>query len=174
MTSQVWKLVMLVGGVIGVVGFFLPLAVGPAGDGTITNTISGFDIALAHLDPHGRYTGVGGARVLAICAFVPALLLFAIGTTGLIRRRLPRSLGGIAMLLGVASGSLWGVMLEASLDAAVPTHLGLGAHALLVAGIAGMVAGVATIVAPGGAPAETSASEETPTKPAAAPADPSA
>jgi hypothetical protein len=142
---------MLAGGLVGVVGFFLPLAVGPKLEGAVANTVSAFDIATNHLDPHGHYTGIGGARALAICAFVPSVLLLAIGAFGAVRRRLPRSLGGIAMLLGVASGSLWGVILEASFDAA-PIRIGLGAHALLVAGIVGMVAGVATIVAPGEEP----------------------
>jgi hypothetical protein len=150
MKAQIWKLVMMVGGLVGVIGFFLTLAVGPTVEGAVTNKISAFDIATNHLDPRG-HTGIGGARALAICAFVPSLLLLAIAVFGLIRRRLPRSLGGISMLLGVASGSLWGVMLEASFDAA-PIHLGLGAHALLVAGVAGMVAGVATIIAPGEEP----------------------
>jgi hypothetical protein len=152
MKSQHWKLVMLIGGLIGVVGFFLTLAVGPPAEGAVVNKISAFDIATNHLDPRGHYTGIGGARALAICAFVPSLLLVVIGAVGTIRRRLPRSFGGIAMLLGVASGSLWGVLLEASLDAG-PIHLGLGAHALLVAGLTGMAAGVATIIAPGDEPA---------------------
>lgn len=153
MKSRIWKLVMAVGGLIGLVGFFLPLAVGPAIEGAAANKISALDIAINHLDPRGRYTDIGGARALAICAFAPSLLLLVIGGLGAVRGRLPRWCGGIAMLLGVASGSLWGVMLEASFDAG-PIHLGLGAHTLLAAGIAGMVAGVATIVAPGVAPGD--------------------
>jgi hypothetical protein len=139
---------MLFGGLAGVIGFELPLARGHALDGSLTSSISALDIATGTFHAHARYRGVTAARAFAALAFAPALFLLAIGAVGVARGRLPRTVGGIAMLLGVVSAALWSVLLEASFDA--DAQLGPGAHALLVAGLAGMAAGVSTILTPSG------------------------
>ena len=155
MRARTWMLVMLLGGLVGVIGFVLPLAVGRALDGSMSSSISALDIATGAFHAHARYRGVTAAREFAALAFAPALVLLAFGAVGVVRARLPRTVGGIAMLLGVASAAVWGVLLEASFDA--DARLGWGAHALLVAGLAGMAAGVATILAPASDPPAASA-----------------
>ncbi|MBA3540681.1 MAG: hypothetical protein H0T79_13805 [Deltaproteobacteria bacterium] len=168
---KIWKILILVTGLAGIAGFFLPIVnyggetslssfdiVRGGGDEaatSATNVINkakdvgtNFEATKGMTETAAKNvasTGLAGLKGIIIGFFVPALILTLMGAVGIARGKFER-LGGIfALILGIVSAAIWGVFfLGASGDGSV----GLGLHMLLVAGLGGIVGGIGTIAKP--------------------------
>ncbi len=171
---KIWKIMILVCGLAGLAGFFLPMAkVADAAGGT--TSFSALDImrggtgnaatmvdkakdvgkeyavskdltmkADAHLSQ-----GIMALKGIIAGFFLPSLLLVVLGLAGVVRGRFGR-VGAIgAIVFGLVSAAIWGVFfLGSSSDAGY--SLGLGLHMLLVAGLGGVLGGIGNFIKPDG------------------------
>jgi hypothetical protein len=171
----VTKHLLLVAGIIGLLGIFAPLfsvGRGPLRIGVSAKELSfGLErthdlinkklpnIVESHLPPDVRETRddvklvINGAHH-AVLAYVPALLLLVLGIVGLVRKRVGWIMGAGAILLSVASivswfGLRYGLaygMAEEPILKRTDMTLENGAHALVLAGVVGLLGGVLAIV----------------------------
>jgi hypothetical protein len=169
---KTWKFLILVGGIAGIVGFFQPFVRGHVEQADVTISFSAYQLVrgldvkeLVHeveqVGKAGR-TRVDAERVAKdleegtpklggaiVLVYSPALLLALLGVFAVARGRLGRLGGFVSVLLGAISAAVWGLLYMASHEAKEATiTLGLGAHLLLVAGIAGIIAGLGALVSP--------------------------
>jgi hypothetical protein len=121
---RIWKLVVLLAGVAGVIGFFTPLIDYRSHDGRITGDASAFQIArgvdgvgdvraqaealgLSRADSEriarAFHAGVEAYAGAIVACFVPAGLLAALGLLLMLRDRMGRLAGLCAIVLGGAS-----------------------------------------------------------------------
>ncbi len=91
----------------------------------------------------------------AIAAFIPGVLLGLLGVIGLLRRRVGRVIGALAIPLGLGSIAAWFGLRYALEYAAAEADLGnvhvalqVGAHALLAIGGLGLIVGFGALVRP--------------------------
>lgn len=91
----------------------------------------------------------------AVAAFIPGLLLGLLGGVAIARRKMGRVLGALAVPLGLASIAGWFGLRYAMQYAAAEADLGkvevalqVGAHALLVIGGLGVLAGFGALIKP--------------------------
>ena len=167
---RTWKLVVLLAGLAGVIGFFTPLIETRSSNGKITRDASAFEIArgvdgggdvraqaealgLSRDDReriaeafHAGFEAYAGAIV--VC-FVPAGLLAALGLLLMLRDRMGRLAGLCAIAFGGASVAVFARFWQAdqvSRDATA--SLGLGVYLLLAAGLGGVLAGLGALVSP--------------------------
>jgi hypothetical protein len=167
---RIWKLVVLLAGLAGVVGFFTPLIDYRSSDGRITGDASAFQIArgvdqggdvraqaqalgLSHADSEriarAFHAGIEAYAGAIVACFVPAGLLAALGLLLMLRDRMGRLSGLCAIALGGASGFVFVRFWQAdqvSHDA--KASLGLGVYLLLAAGLGGVLAGLGALVSP--------------------------
>lgn len=165
---KIWKILILLTGLAGLAGFFLPMT--KTGD----TSFSALDIMRAKTaDNAAQITdqmkkvgdtyaaskeltekaannigerGLNGLKGVVAALFVPALLLTFIGIAGMVRGKLLR-LGGIfALLLGLVSTAIWGIFFLASGE--VSGSIGIGLHMLLVAGLGGVIGGIGNLIKP--------------------------
>ena len=167
---RIWKLVVLLAGLAGVIGFFTPLIDTRSADGRITSDASAFEIARG-VDDGGNvraqaealglsradseriarafHAGVEAYAGAIIACFVPAGLLAALGLLLMLRDRMGRFAGLCAIALGGASGAVFARYWQAdqvSHDAS--SSLGLGVYLLLAAGLGGVLAGLGALLSP--------------------------
>jgi hypothetical protein len=162
------KLIVLVGGILGILAFFLPLVSVQRENvhGTVSafQLIKGIDTASAavdkadassvidptSLDGQSQHAMAGEAKkdlgalkgiVLAI--FAPAVLLALIGGLGVMRKRFGRGAGAFALVLGLV-----GLAIAAILKSAAEGDAGIGLTLLLVTGVSGVVGGLLALVKP--------------------------
>lgn len=98
---------------------------------------------------------ISEAASWAALAYAPAALLALFGLIGILRRRFGRALGTLALLAGLASIATWlglrfGIrfaLAQSDLDKTQVTLM-FGAHLLLVAGAAGVIAGIGALARP--------------------------
>jgi hypothetical protein len=129
---KVSKFIVLLGGLIGVWAFFLPLL--SVHDGTI----SGYQLI------NGVHEGRGPeVRGVAVAIFLPVLMLTVLGAIGLVRQTFGRTAGAASLVLG-----LLGLSFAAVLVSAVDGDTGVALELLLVASIAGFCGGMLAIVSP--------------------------
>ena len=167
---KIWKILILVTGLAGIAGFFLPIVNyggesslssfdivrgGEASASSAANVIdkaknvgTTFEATKGMTETAAKNvaeTGLAALKGIIIGFFVPALILSIMGGVGIARGKFER-LGGIfALILGIVSAAIWGVFfLGASGDGSV----GLGLHMLLVAGLGGILGGIGTIAKP--------------------------
>jgi phosphotransferase system glucose/maltose/N-acetylglucosamine-specific IIC component len=167
---RLWKVLALLAGVAGVIGFFTPLIEYRSSDGKLTGDASAFQIArgvdsVGDIASEGQtlglsrddseriakifHEGLNAYRGVAIAYFAPAGLLALLGILLLLRDRMGRFSGLIAMLLGGACGAVFAMFWQAdqtSRDASA--SLGLGLYLLLAAGLGGVLAGLGALVSP--------------------------
>lgn len=167
---RIWKLVVLLAGVAGVIGFFTPLIDYRSTDGRITGDASAFQIARG-VDGGGEvraqaqalglspadseriarafHAGIEAYAGTIVACFVPAGLLAALGLLLMLRDRMGRLSGLCAIVLGGASAFAFVRFWQAdqvSHDA--KASLGLGVYLLLAAGLGGVLAGLGALVSP--------------------------
>jgi hypothetical protein len=167
---RLWKVLVLLAGVAGVIGFFTPLIEYRSSDGKITGDASAFQIARG-VDSAGdvadqaerfglsrEYSdrlakafdqGLNAYRNLVIAEFAPAALLTLLGVILLLRDRMGRFAGLLAIVFGAGCGAVFAVFWQAdqrSSDASAT--LGLGLYLLLAAGLGGVVAGLGALITP--------------------------
>lgn len=167
---RIWKLVLLLAGMAGVIGFFTPLIDTRSSDGRITRDASAFQIArgvdgavevraqaqalgLSHADSEriarAFHAGIEAYAASIVACFVPAGLLAALGLLMMLRDRMGRLSGLCAIVLGAASIAVFARFWQAdqvSRDAS--SSLGLGVYLLLAAGLGGALAGLGALISP--------------------------
>ena len=171
-----WKYLMVIAGLVGVAGLFLPLVEvrhGPIVVGFSAKQLT-FDMDDARnlLEtkiprfaekrlPADVRSARDDARLVAdasrgaALAFAPALVMVALGALGYLLRRFGRLFGGCAVLLGLSSIGAWVGLRYAiryALEDIALKHttvdLQLGAHALLAIGALGIIAGIGALARP--------------------------
>jgi hypothetical protein len=166
------KFVVLAGGILGILAFFLPM-VSVTREGK-TATVSAFQVVkglevvsteLAKDEVAVRAAsvgetaslaqaqdGIGSIKGIVMAVFAPALLLAAIGGAGVARKRFGRGAGTFSLLLGLAGLGI-GVILKGAAEG----DSGIGLTMLLLTGVAGVIGGLMALVKPERAPAMTPA-----------------
>lgn len=164
------RLLALLAGAAGVIGFFLPLAAYTDQAGNVLHTASAYEIATTPTDATGLADFVKGlgaseeraaqleeaanhsllAHRGAIVAFyVPAALQALFALVNLLRGRMGRFAGFLSILLGAASGAVFAYFWIGYQRNADPnTALGYGVWLLAAAGGLGILTGLATMFAP--------------------------
>jgi len=169
---KAWKYLVLLGGIAGIAGFFLPLINFSSSDGGIEGSVSAYQIVRGIDDVGELVEGtkpivaaspdaqrfvttfneqLGRYRGVLVGLYVPAALLALLGALAGIRRKLGRIAALLAIALGLANAGIWILFYQVSLDAtatAGTASLGIGVHMLLAAGIAALLAGLGALVSP--------------------------
>ena len=123
------KLIALLGGAAGVIGFFLPLAEYSDQNGHVLRTASAYEIATTPTDTTGLadfIKGLGASQDQAdrieqaannsllayrgaiVAFYAPAALLALLALVNLVRSRIGRFAGFLAILFGAANGAVFG------------------------------------------------------------------
>jgi len=154
------KFIVFIGGVLGIVAFFLPLVSVThhgqkvtvsamqvvKGLDTIQTGVDNDEVRASMSSPTGiRATkdAVGAIKGIVIAVFVPALVLAAIGGAAVARRRFGR-LGSIfSLVIGLISLGIAGI-----LTAAAEGDSGAGLYLLLLSAIAGTLGGLLATIKP--------------------------
>ena len=165
-----WKYLVLIGGIVGVVGFFLPFVNVHTQEARfgrhpsafeLVRRIEGLDAMTLDLTKLGigdsdakrmaaqAHDQLQTARTAASVIFAPAALLALLGIICGIRRRMGRFAGLVSFILGAAAGAVWGIFFYVARgDPHHSATLGLGADLLLACGAAGAIAGLGALIAP--------------------------
>lgn len=131
------KFIVLAGGVVGILAFFLPMVSVQRAD--FTGTVSAFQI-MKGLD---AAAGVDELKGITMAFFAPAILLAVIGGIGVARKKFGRVAGAFSLIFG-----LIGLGIGSLLTSAAEGDSGIGLTLLLVTGVMGAVGGIAALVKP--------------------------
>ncbi len=158
------KLIVLVGGILGILAFFLPLVSVHRADfhGTASayQIVKGLDKVGSAVDEAADRAeapsmevdqakdGLGKIKGLVMAIFAPAAVLALLGGLGVARKKFGRGAGTLALLVG-----LIGLAIAALLKSAAEGDAGIGLTFLLITGAAGVVGGVMALVNPERRPA---------------------
>jgi len=165
------KFIVLLGGILGILAFFLPLVSVTRGAGAeqATGTVSAFQIVKGideikvHVDQastntHGDVAvsadqlremkentkgGLDQIKGIVMAIFAPALLLALLGGAGILRGKFQRLSGVFAFLRGAV-----GLGIGALLKGAAEGDSGIGMTLLLVTGVLGLAGGLLALVKP--------------------------
>ncbi|MEO6774475.1 MAG: hypothetical protein ABI467_15895 [Kofleriaceae bacterium] len=153
------KFIVLVGGILGLLSFFLPLVsvhrANATGQVSAFQIMKGLDTVSVAVDEASVHSvaevetrsqaqqGVGAMKGIVMAIFAPALLLTLIGGLGVSRKRFGRSAAAFSLIFGLV-----GLGIGAILTSAAEGHAGIGMTLLLVTGIAGVVGGLLGLVKP--------------------------
>ena len=161
-----WKYILLVGGIAGVLGFFLPFIRNTGEHKAIIDKISAYDVvrgadAMSDLVRTAEQAGLAGkdtkqlqenlelSRTALMAFYLPSALLALLGAIVGWRRKMGRIAALLALLLGAVNVAIWYLFYAvASEDPDHALKLGIGMHLVLLAGVAAAVAGVGAMVAP--------------------------
>jgi hypothetical protein len=153
------KFIVLVGGILGLLSFFLPLVSvhrdNMTGKVSAFQIIKGLDTVSVAVDSASVHSvqevetraeakkDVGAMKGIVMAIFAPALLLTLIGGLGVARKRFGRGAAAFSLIFG-----LIGLGIGAILKSAAEGDAGIGMTLLLVTGIAGVVGGLIGLVKP--------------------------
>lgn len=159
------KFIVLVGGILGLLAFFLPMVSVERGDAKVSvsafQVVKGLDEVSATVGSEevkvkaAAYGDVGGASVaeaqsgiekikgIILAFFAPALLLAAIGGLGVARKKFGRVAGTFSLLLGLV-----GLGVAVMLRSAAEGDAGAALTVLLLTGVAGVVGGILALAKP--------------------------
>ena len=153
------KLIVLVGGILGILAFFLPLVSverqGKSASVSAFQIMKGLDqVEVAVDDGVSKRsldvaTGaeakkdIGALKGIVMAIFAPALLLSLLGGLGVARKRFGRVAGTFSLLAGLA-----GLGIAAILKGAAEGDAGIGLTLLLITGVAGVIGGLVALVKP--------------------------
>lgn len=153
------KFIVLVGGILGLLSFFLPLVSvhrqNMTGKVSAFQIMKGLDSVSVAVDEASVHTvaevetraeakkDVGAMKGIVMAIFAPALLLTLIGGLGVARKRFGRGAAAFSLIFG-----LIGLGIGAILKSAAEGDAGIGMTLLLVTGIAGVIGGLIGLVKP--------------------------
>ena len=153
------KFIVLVGGILGILSFFLPLVSvhrdNYTGKVSAFQIMKGLDTVSVAVDTASVKTvedvqvraeakkDVGAMKGIVMAIFAPALLLALIGGLGVARKRFGRAAAAFALIFG-----LIGLGIGAILKSAAEGDAGVGMTLLLLTGVAGVVGGLMGLVKP--------------------------
>jgi hypothetical protein len=156
------KWIVLFGGVLAVIGFFLPFI--SVSDPSGSESISAYQMVFAAQDQQMQLIAGGTTpdeltaelREIApimIGFWVPAILLAIIATVAIVRGRMTNTTAVLGMLTALANIFAWYVLYEAMSevnkeDPSMKIMLGLGTHALLAGGLLGFIGSAAVTFRP--------------------------
>lgn len=164
------KFMVLVGGLMGIVAFFLPMATVEGQGQTIK--ASAFQAVRGATFIEGKAKEVEGSAISAqdkksagevgdfftkvksvlYGLYAPAVLLMLLGLIGVIKQKFGRGFAIFSVLLGLVSLAIWGFLFmlagEVNKDGDTKLTLGLGSHFLLGTGILGFLGGITNTVKP--------------------------
>ncbi len=160
------KLIVLVGGILGIIAFFLPMVSVTRENQTVKvsalqvvqgidavkGEISKTDVSAASMEDKTNLakadTDLSSIKGIVLAIFAPALLLALIGGLGVMRKKFGRGAGTLSFLLGAV-----GLGIGAILKSAAEGDSGIALTLLLVTGAAGLVGGLMALIKPERAPA---------------------
>lgn len=166
---KIWKVLVLLAGIVGIAGFFLPFVKYTSPDRSVHGSISAYQIVAGIKDPKDIVDGdlpkldksqvtilvkqfnegLAEFKTAMLAFFAPALLLGVLGALTIMRGRMGRLAAIFALLLGAANAGVFFLFYSVAKDSGrTDATLGLGLTALLVAGIGGAVAGLGALFAP--------------------------
>jgi hypothetical protein len=167
---KAWKYLILIGGIAGIAGFFLPFITFKSTDGQITGSISAYrivsgiddvtqlldstkPITMANSEVKGFVTmfnrDLATYRGALVAFFAPAAALALFGAIAGLRGVLGRIGGLVALVLGLANAGVWYLFYQVSHETTEKTaSMGIGLHMLLVAGAAGCLGGLGALLSP--------------------------
>ena len=153
------KFIVLVGGILGILSFFLPLVSvergGTKASVSAYQVIKGLDAVEVAVDDGAKQAAfdvetsasakkdIGAMKGIVMAIFAPALLLGLMGAAGVARKRFGRVAGTFSLLAG-----LIGLGIAMILKSAAEGDGGIGLTLLLVTGVAGVVGGLAALIKP--------------------------
>lgn len=154
------KFIVLAGGILGILAFFLPMVTlhraDFTGSASAFQLIKGLDAASSAVNSDEvrvaamssetvsqAKEGLDAMKGIVAAIFVPAILLAIMGAFGVKRRSFGRVAGGFSLLLG-----LIGLGIASLLKSAAGADAGIGLTLLLLTGVAGTVGGLITLVKP--------------------------
>lgn len=157
------KFIVLVGGILGIVAFFLPLVSvernGKSASVSAFQVVKGLDAVQNELEKDNvrvsaaayggtaalneANDGLENAKGIVLGMFAPALLLAAIGGAGVGRKKFGRVAGSFTLLFGLLA-----LGIGALAKSAAGAESGIGITLMLLAGVAGVVGGLITLVKP--------------------------
>jgi hypothetical protein len=167
------KFMVLVGGIIGVVAFFLPLfsVTGKVQGKDVTVALSAFTVVRGAQSVQASIEKQAGAQAAAadqksfddledmsakfkavfLGMYAPAALLILLGLIGVLKKKFGRGFGVLSVLLGLVSIALWALIFAGTKDKVggeTGFALGLGIHLMLAAGALGFLGGIINTVKP--------------------------
>ena len=154
------KFIVLIGGILGILAFFLPLVsvhrTDFAGKASAFQLMKVLDKVAVEVDSADVHTtmdvaskqqakdGLGAAaKGILMAFFAPAALLSLIGGLGVMRKRFGRGAGTLALLIG-----LIGLGVGALMMGAAEGDAGIAIPLLVVTGVAGVLGGLAALIKP--------------------------
>jgi hypothetical protein len=153
------KFIVLVGGILGLLSFFLPLvsvhranATGKVSAFQIMKGLDSVSVAVDEASVHSvaevetraeAKKDVGAMKGIVMAIFAPALLLTLIGGLAIGRKRFGRGAAAFSLIFG-----LIGLGIAAILKSAAEGDAGIGMTLLLLTGVAGVVGGLIGLVKP--------------------------
>lgn len=155
------KFIVLVGGILGILAFFLPMVTvhreSYTGSVSAFQIIKGLDsvsvaagsqevnVAMADAGASVRAAkdGIDSMKGIVMAIFAPAMLLALIGGLGVARKKFGRGAGALSLVFG-----LIGLGIGAVLKGAAEGDAGIGLTLLLVTGLAGVIGGLLALVKP--------------------------
>lgn len=153
------KFIVLVGGILGLLSFFLPLVSVHRDNATAKvsafQIIKGLDTVSVAVDSADARTvhevetkaeakkDLGAIKGIVMAVFAPALILTLIGGLGVKRQRFGRGAAAFALIMG-----LLGLGIAAILQSAAEGDAGIGITLLLVTGVAGTLGGILGLAKP--------------------------
>ena len=154
------KFLVLAGGLLGILAFFLPMVTlhradytGSAsafqiikGLGVASDAVNSDEVRAAAMNSEtvrSAKEGLDAMKGIVMAIFVPAILLAAIGAFGVSKRRFGRVAGVFSFLFG-----LIGLGIGALLKSAAGPDAGIGLNLLLATGVLGTVGGLFALIKP--------------------------
>lgn len=161
------KFVVLAGGILGLIAFFLPLLSIPV-DNNQTVRVSAFQVVrgvdglvdaagvkeeIASLDLDSRklldagdHEELGAMKKLVFAIFLPAGLIALIGVLGVARKKFGRLAGTFALLLGLVTLGVGALMRSAANESG--TSAGIAITVLLLTGLLAFAGGIMALAKP--------------------------
>lgn len=154
------KFIVFIGGILGIIAFFLPLIsvtthghTGSAsalqifkGASDVSDAVDKDPQVHASLSRHEMSSAKDGAAAvkgIVMAVFFPAILLAILGGAGVTRKRFGRVAGTFSLIFGLIGLAIAGLLVAAS-----EGGTGMGAILLVVTGIAGFLGGLLTLIKP--------------------------
>ena len=153
------KFIVLVGGILGILSFFLPLVSVTRDNATakvsafqIMKGLDTVSVAVDSAETHNvqevatqseAKKDVGAMKGIVMAIFAPAILLALIGGFGVMRKRFGRAAGAFSLIFG-----LIGLGIGAVLKGAAEGDAGIGMTLLLITGVCGVLGGLMALVKP--------------------------
>ena len=158
------KLLVLLGGILGIIAFFTPLVTGERAGKSIS--LSAFQVFtgatalkqevdsqkqvgnLSEQDKHDFSETLAEIKSVVLGCFVPSLVLALVGLVAVIRGKLERLGGLMAGVLGILTLGIWGLLSAGFGETGGEIDKGIAMWLLLAAGLLGTIGGLAALFSP--------------------------